>query len=76
MNKFDVKKCFIPKDNYISRIVDNLKKEQIAKAFKKQCEYFGINPKELRLIISKDVNSKDVNLAIKAYEELVNSNTK
>lgn len=67
---------FIPKDNYISRIADRLKKEEIESYFIAQCNRLGVNPKYIKLMISDDVDLYTKDLIKETYCEFIENGIK
>lgn len=63
---------FIPKDNYISRTTDNIKKDEIKKVIMNQYNRLGVNQKELQLFISDNIDLPTKELIQKAYDEFFN----
>lgn len=61
-----MQKPFIPKDNYISKIADRLKKEDVRSWLLAQPHYC----KNGKLLISKNVNDKTRKLIEETYKEL------
>lgn len=62
---------FIPKDNYISRIADRLEKEKVKNLIKLQIENNYLLPKDLKIIIPKDVPISKERLIKEAYKEFL-----
>lgn len=63
---------FIPKDNYISRIADRLKKEEIKNQFLYKCKKLEVEPKDIELFISENIDLPTKDLIMKAYNEFYN----
>ena len=63
---------FIPKDNYISRIADRLEKQKIKNLIRLHIENYYILPKDLKIIIPKDVPISKEILIKEAYKEFLN----
>lgn len=63
---------FIPKDNYVSRITDNIKKDEIKKEIMNQYNRLGVDPKEIKLFISENIDLPANELIKKAYDEFFN----
>lgn len=63
---------FIPKDNYISRIADRLGKHKIKNLIKLQITNNYLLPKDLKIIIPKDVPISKERLIKEAYKEFLN----
>ena len=61
---------FIPKDNYISRISDRLKKEEVRRWLLAQPHYCMNG----ELLISKNVDDKTRKLIQETYKELLEKN--
>lgn len=62
---------FIPKDNYISRIADRLEKQKIKNLIKLHIENSYLLPKDLKIIIPKDVSISKERLIKEAYKEFL-----
>lgn len=62
---------FIPKDNYISRIADRLKKEKVKNLIKLHIQNNYLLPKDLKIIMSKDVPISKERLIKEAYKEFL-----
>ena len=67
---------FIPKGNYISRISDRLKKEEVKSYFIVQCNRLGVNPKYMKLMISDDVDLYTKDLIKETYCEFIENGIK
>ena len=63
---------FIPKDNYISRIADRLKKEEVRNYFIVQCNRLKVQPKDMKLFISENMDLPNKELIMRAYDEFYN----
>lgn len=61
----------IPKDNYISRITDKLERDKIKSLIKQHIQNYYLLPKDLRIIIPKDVPISKERLIKEAYKEFL-----
>lgn len=62
---------FIPKHNYISDIADRLEKEKIKNLIKLHIQNDYLLPKDLKIIIPKDVPISKERLIKEAYKEFL-----
>lgn len=69
---FDMTNPLIPKDNYVSRIAESIRKEDIKRVLLNQYKLLDINPQDLHIFISKNIDLPTKDLVQKVYDEFFN----